>query len=172
LTAAVAVALAAVVVAVVFATKGGGGHSGVANASEFNPPPVTTQSTSAETVATTVEAAAVETVLREYQQAYSDENIDALKSLFAEDLERRDGSKAPEDLSAALATYERQFSQLRNPSYSLSEVNVEPGTGEASATAQYAISSQNGTVTGSITYHLVEQDRRLLIDNLRIEPSS
>jgi hypothetical protein len=113
----------------------------------------------------------VETVLDEYSQDYSDENAEGLRGLFAEDLERHDGSNAPEDLTAALATYEHQFGELHEPRYVLSETHVEPGSGEATATAAYSISSQNGTVTGSITFHLVEQGEKLLIDRLEIEPS-
>lgn len=170
--AAVAVAVAAVVVAIVFATKGGGSPpAGVANASTIATAPAPAESTPTEATAPTVESSQVESLLTEYRQAYSDENLEVLKGLFAESLQRHDGSSAPEDLSAALATYERQFSELRHPRYSLSEINVEPGTGEASARAQYSISSQNGTVTGTINYHLVEQEGRLLIDRLGIEPS-
>lgn len=67
--------------------------------------------------------------------------------------------------------HEHQFGELKKPTYSLSGTSVEPGSGEATATAQYSITSQNGTVTGSITFHLVEQDEKLLIDKLTIEPS-
>jgi hypothetical protein len=165
------VLVAGVVLAIVFATKGGRHPVGVATASAFAPSPAQSESTPAEATAPTVEAPAVEQVLTKYRQAYSAENIEGMRSLFAEDLERHDGDKSPEDLSAALATYERQFSELRNPRYSLSEISVKPGVDEATGTARYSISSQNGTVRGSITYHLVEQNEQLLIDRLRIEPS-
>jgi hypothetical protein len=172
--AAVVVAVVAITVAVVFATKGGGGGhpADIAIANTIPTEVASTESTPTETTATpTVEASRVEQVLAEYRQDYSSEDIEGLKGLFAEDLERHDGSKEPEGLAAAVATYERQFSELENPTYSLAEINVEPGSGEADATARYDISSQNGTVTGSITYHLVEQNGELLIDRLRIEPA-
>jgi hypothetical protein len=168
---AAAALVAGVVLAIVFATKGGRHPVGVATASTFAPSPTQTESTPTETTTPTVEAPAVEQVLTKYREAYSAENIEGMRSLFAEDLERHDGDKSPEDLSVALATYERQFSELRNPRYSLSGISVEPGANEATATAQYSISSQNGRVGGSITYHLVAQNERLLIDKLRIEPS-
>jgi hypothetical protein len=178
---AAAVAVVAVIVAVVFATKGGASSPGPGleaaastAASDVAPTESTpAASTPTETTATTpsVESSQVEQVLNEYQQSYSAENIDGLKAIFAEGLERRDGNRAPENQAAALATYEHQFSQLKNPTYSLSETNVQPGTGEATATARYSISSQNGTVTGSITFHLVEQGEKLLIDKLSISPS-
>lgn len=177
--AAVAIAVVAVIVAIVVASKGHGGSGqlpGVAAAStvlaETTPTESTpTESTPTQTTTTTVESSQVEQVLGEYKQDYSNENIEGLKGLFAEGLERHDGSKAPENLAAALATYEHQFGELKKPTYSLSETNVEPGSGEASATARYSITSQNGTVTGSITFHLSEQNEKLLIDKLTIEPS-
>jgi hypothetical protein len=174
--AAVAIAVVAVVIVVVVTSKGHGGSSqlpGVAAASTIPTETTPTESTPTETTATTptVESSQVEHVLGEYKQDYSNENIEGLKGLFAEGLERHDGSKAPEDLAAAVATYEHQFGELKNPTYSLSETHVEPGSGEASATARYSITSQNGTVTGSITFHLSEQNEKLLIDKLTIEPS-
>jgi hypothetical protein len=174
---AVLAAVVAVAVAVVFVAKGHGGGGqlpGVASASTIPTETAAVESTTpTETTPTppTVEAPQVEQVLSEYTQAYSAENIDGLKGLFAEGLERHDGSRTPEDLAAAIATYEKQFSELKKPSYSLSATNVEPGTGEATATAEYSITSQNGTVAGSITFHFTEQEERLLIDRLTIEPS-
>jgi hypothetical protein len=178
---AVAVAVVAVIVAVVVASSGGGGGSHlpavpVASTASLETAPSqstsTEEATPTETTATTptVEQSQVEQVLNEYQQDYSNENIEGLKSLFAEGLERQDGTRPSEDLAAAVATYEHQFSELTSPSYSLSQLSVQPGTGEATAKARYSISSQNGTVKGSITYHLIEQDQRLLIDRLTIVP--
>lgn len=179
---AVAIALVAVIVAIVFATKGGGSNNNLSGvglpstiASETSPQEFSpTESTPTETTATTpttVESSQVEAVLNEYTLDYSKENAEGLRGLFAEDLERHDGSRAPEDLAAAVATYEHQFSELHEPQYSLTETNVEPGSGEATASAHYSITSQNGTVTGVITFHLVEQEEKLLIDRLEIEPS-
>jgi hypothetical protein len=177
---AVAVAVVAVIVAIVAATQGHGGNGqlpGAAPASaisgETTPTESTPETTPTETTAATptIGSSQVERVLGEYSQDYSNEDIKGLKSLFADDLERHDGSKAPEDLATALSTYERQFSELEKPTYSLSETSVEPGASEASATARYSITSQNGTVTGSITFHLVEQGEKLLVDKLMIEPS-
>jgi hypothetical protein len=138
---AVAIAVVAVIVAVVVATKGHGGSGqlpGVAAASTVSAETTPTESTPTETTATTptVESSQVEQVLGEYKQDYSNESIEGLKGLFAENLERHDGSKAPEDLTAAMATYEHQFSELKEPTYSLSETSVQPGSGEASATAR------------------------------------
>jgi hypothetical protein len=193
---AMAIAVVAVIVTIVVASKGHGGGDqapGLAPASAFSAATTPTESTPAESTPTestptestpaestptettattaTVESSQVEEVLGEYTQDYSNEDLEGMKSLFTESLERHDGSKAPEDLAAALATYEHQFGELKKPTYSLSATDVEPGSGEASATAQYSIISQNGKVTGSITFHLVEQGEKLLIDKLTIEPS-
>jgi hypothetical protein len=176
---AVAIAVAAVIAVVVLAAKGSGSRQlpNVTAASAISTEAATTESTptestSTETTATmTIESSQVEQVLGEYTHDYSNEDVESLKELFAEGLERDDGSKAPEDLAVALATYEHQFGELQKPTYSLSETSVEPGSGEASATSRYSITSQNGTVTGSITFHLVEQNEKLLIDKLTIEPS-
>jgi hypothetical protein len=127
----------------------------------------TTESTPTE-AASTVEPYAVEGVLDEYSSYYSAENVEGLKGLFSPNLVRRDRNKAPETLSQALKTYKKQFGELDGPEYALSEVNVEPGEGEASATAHYSITSQNGTVGGSIEFHLVEEQNRLVIEGLTI----
>jgi len=178
---AVAIAVVTIIVVVIVASKGHGGSGqlpGVAPASAVSTGTTSTESTVSESTPTettatapTVESSQVEGVLGEYKQDYSNEDIEGLKGLFAENLERHDGSKAPEDLATALATYEHQFGELTKPTYSLSETHIEPGAGEASATARYGITSQNGTVTGSITFHLVELNEKLLIDKLTIEPA-
>jgi hypothetical protein len=161
---------------------GGGGHSTVAfppGEAVANPTPTTSEPTQTEgasttptTSATTVESSQVETVLKEYEQDYSGKDLEALKGLFAESLTRKNGPSAPEeDLEQAIGTYEHQFSELKNPSYSLFELKVEPSSSEASASGRYSISSQTGTVTGSIDFHLVEQNEKLLIDKITVEPS-
>jgi hypothetical protein len=186
-----AIGLIAVVALVVVLTKGGGKPSGQlaglqlpgvtdteAVPTETTPTDTTTETTSTETTTTdstattpAVESSQVEQVLGEYTQDYSEENLEAFKGLFASTLERRDAGSAPEDLEAALATYQRQFGELSKPTYRLSSENVQPGNGEANATADYSISSQKGTVTGSIAFHFVEQEGKLLIDKLSITPS-
>lgn len=170
------VAAVAVIVLVFVATKGHNSDTpgqlpGVASANPI-PEETSTEATETETATTpTVESTQVEQLLNEYTQDYSNEDLEALKGLFAESLERQDGTKTPEDLNTALETYEHQFSELRSPTYSLSEQTIEPGTGEATAHAKYSITSQNGTVTGSIIFHLVEQAEKLAIDKLTIEPA-
>jgi len=119
----------------------------------------------------TVESSAVQQVLNEYESDYSGENVEGLKSVLSSNLVRQDGSHAPEGLSQALETYQHQFNELKNPSYSLSGMSIQPGEGEATASGQFTITDQNGTVTGSITFHMVEENEKLLIDKLTITPS-
>lgn len=190
----VVVAFVAVLVVAAIANSSGGGsqppvypasfvQSGAAQETstpeETPSTPESTDSTSTETgtnseatsTEATIEPSAVQQVLNEYESAYSSENIEGLNNLFSPNLEREDGTSAAEDLSQALATYRKQFSELRNPQYTLSEVNIQPAVGEATATANFSITSQNGTVGGSITFHLTGQEGKLLIDKLTIEHS-
>jgi hypothetical protein len=168
---AAAVAVGVVVLLVVLLTAGGGSPAPArqpAVATTPEPPTTTTPSTPEQAP---VSSSSVEQVLSEYQSDYSGENAEALRGLFSEQLSRQDGSKGAEDFSEAMRTYEKQFSELTEPRYTLSNVKVEPGTGEASAGADYSISSQNGTVTGAIGFHLVEHEGRLLIDSIHVTPS-
>ena len=66
------------------------------------------------------------TVLQQYVDAYTNEDVSALRSIFASDLVRQNGSDPPEDLSQALATYRGQFAALTDPRYSLANVAYDP----------------------------------------------
>lgn len=180
-----ALALLGMVLLAVFLLKGGGGSAAP------QPPstPLATeqpdqsqteqtqeQSQSEETTPSnpapaTVSSSSVEQLLSEYSSDYSSEDAEGLRGLFSESLTRVDGSHSSEDLEEAVATYEKQFGELREPRYTLSSIHVEPTGGEATATADYSISSQNGTVHGSIAFHLAEQEGRLLIDSIHVSPS-
>jgi hypothetical protein len=52
----------------------------------------------------------------------------------------------------------------------LSNVQIILGSGEATATASYAISSQNGTVGGTIAVRLVSTGGGLGIEKITIRP--
>src|ERR1700730_13077330 len=161
----VLVAVAAVIIAVVVATG--------SNSVTHTVPVVSTVAASSTPTASAplVESSAVQQVLSEYQTDYSNESAAGLKSLFSSSLVRQDGAHAPESRGQALGTYRHQLSELTNPSYTLSGGGTEPGAGEATATGRYSITSQYGTVGGSIPFHLIHQGERLLIDKLTIEPS-
>jgi hypothetical protein len=166
-----AVAIVVIVLLVVLLGRGGGSPSpSIAPESLVQPvtPEQTTPTTSEQTP---VSAASVESLLTEYESDYSGENAQGLRGLFSEDLTRKDGSKPPEDLEEAINTYEKQFSELKEPSYTLSNIEVQPATAEATAKAAYSITSQNGRVGGAISFHLVEQEQRLLIDSITVTPS-
>jgi hypothetical protein len=168
------IAIAAVVVAVIVLLvvrlgKGGGSPTPTTPQAFLQTTPTTPEQATPEQAP--VSASSVEQVLSEYQEDYSSEDADGLRGLFSEQLARTDGSKPTEDLTQAIHTYEKQFSQLKEPSYSLSNIKVEPGTAEATAGADYSITSQNGTVKGAISFHLIEQENRLLIDSITVTPS-
>lgn len=128
-----------------------------------------TESTPSETSAISTQQ--VQDTLNEYAAAYSAESTSQLREVFAETLVRRDGTHSPEDLSEALATYEKQFAQLQDPTYELSTPEVSTEEGGAAATATYSITSQNGTVGGNVTFHLVPKGSGVGIDQLTITPN-
>ena len=115
-------------------------------------------------------SAGMTAVLQRYVNAFGNEDISGLQSLFASDLVRQNGSDPPEDLVHALATYRGQFAALTNPRYSLTGITYHPG--QASAAGTYSISSGSGTARGQIAFHFVRVGDRLLIDEILIRPSS
>src|SRR5580693_2085026 len=170
----VAAIVALIAVVIVLTGASGKGQTPPSYPADYNvaasqPSPYTSESPTTETPS--VASTTVEQVLDEYERDYSEEDIEGLRHLFSEDLVRQDGTKPSEDLAEAQSTYEKQFSELSKPVYTLSELRPEPGHGEANADAQYSITSQNGTVHGSIAFHLIEQNGQLLIDHLTITPS-
>jgi hypothetical protein len=132
--------------------------------------PVTSPAVSvASPSASAVTSAEMSTVLQRYVDAYTNEDVSGLQSLFASDLVRQNGSDPPEGLSQALATYRGQFAALTNPRYSLANVIYDPSKGGAGGT--YSISSASGTAGGRIVFHFVRVGDRLLIDEIFIQPS-
>jgi predicted lipid-binding transport protein (Tim44 family) len=115
----------------------------------------------------------IESLLIDYQSAYSNENLAALRSLFTADLVRDPGSGPPQELSDALATYRKQFSDLDEPVYQLSDVTVTTTPDEAEAVGKYVITEGGRRAgSGSIAFHIVRLDDRLYIDRVGITPSS
>lgn len=136
--------------------------------SETTSSPFTTTTESAEPTVTTDD---MHSVLVSYATAYSDEDLIGLRSLFAEDLIRVSGAGPTESLEEALETYRGQFSALRNPDYSLSELTYSEGVYEGTASGVYSIISASAPdAKGDITFHFVTQGGQLLIDELTIEP--
>jgi hypothetical protein len=118
-----------------------------------------------------VTTAEMHDVLLGYVNAYSAEDAAGLGRLFAADLVRQNGHDPIEDRDAALATYQRQFDQLTNPQYSLTNIQYASGRGEGSAAGTYVITSAAGRTRGSIEFHFVVRGGRLLIDAVRVVPS-
>jgi hypothetical protein len=138
---------------------------------------VTTQVTSGSTpgpqTSTTREAfvseSAVRDVLARYQDAYSSENVDALNALFAPRFRRRAPPRRDMGRIQALREYNRQFAQLTNPTYRLSNESIQAGVQGATASADYEISADNATpATGTISFSMVLVGDKLLIDALDI----
>lgn len=167
-----AVAIAVIVLLVVMLGKGGSSPTPTTPQALVPTTPATPEPTTPSTPQPTpVSASSVEQLLSEYESDYSSESAEGLRGLFSEQLTRKDGSKPTEDLNEAIHTYEQQFSELTQPRYTLSNIRVVPGTGEATAGAEYSITSQNGTVRGSIGFDLGEQEGRLLINSITVTPS-
>jgi hypothetical protein len=122
--------------------------------------------------AAAIPASSVRSLLRTYERAYSGRDSSALRQLFTPDFVRHAPPKPPMDRSAAMAEYDRQFSQLSNPSYTLTDVRISTGPSEATAEAGYTIEDANSTpASGTIKFHMVDHDGELLIDAIDIQSS-
>jgi hypothetical protein len=137
---------------------------------------VTTQvTTSAPTTTTAVSGSpvpesSVRDVLARYEGAYSNEDVAALDALFAPEFSRRAPPQPDMGRAEALAEYERQFAQLSDPTYTLSDIQIEAGPEGATAGATYEIRDGDGgePAFGSIGFSMVLTDDGLLIDALDI----
>jgi hypothetical protein len=113
----------------------------------------------------------VRTVLDLYSSAYEAEDPASLSALFAPGFVRHSVGEAPQSRGGALAVYRKQFAQLEAPAYVLSHLALRDATSDgATIEARYSITSQNGTVHGSITFELVRQGGELLISRLDVVP--
>jgi Protein of unknown function (DUF2510) len=130
----------------------------------------TEASTSTTSAPTSITSEDVQPLLKRYEAAYSSKSVTQLEGLFVPSFTRHNGTHAAENREEALATYRMQFSQLQSPMYSLSNVQINAGTGEATASASYSITSQNGTVGGIIAFHVVPNGSGLGIDQITIHP--
>jgi hypothetical protein len=167
-----AVAAAAVAVALLATRSSSHTVTAFAQAETIVRTVVPTQPAPAATpVAPRVTTAEMEDVLAQYANAYSAEDAASLATLFAPDLVRQNGGDPPERLAGALATYERQFAGLTNPHYILGNMRYTPGDGAGMATGRYLIEHAGGSASGSIGFHFVARDGRVLIDAIEIEPS-
>jgi serine/threonine-protein kinase len=136
--------------------------------------PTTTTATTPPTTTTkqppttpVVSESAVLDVLGVYEQAYSDESIAALDTVLAPDFKRRAPPRPDMGRAEALREYQRQFDQLDNPRYNLSNVQIESGPNGAVAEANYEIAADGAAPAfGTITFSLVSYDDGLLIETV------
>jgi hypothetical protein len=132
--------------------------------------PSTETATTTSSTAASVTTEDVQHLLSKYEAAYSSESTTELEAFFAPGLTRQNGTHAVENREESLATYRKQFSELQHPTYSLSGMSITPGNGEASASGSYSITSQYGTVSGTITFHVVPNGGGQAIDKITIQP--
>jgi serine/threonine protein kinase len=117
----------------------------------------------------TVPADTVRQVLDAYEHAYANKDLNALDALFAPDFKRRAPPRPDMGRSAALTEYKRQFANLQNPGYSLSNESIETGPQGATATADYTITDgSKPPASGTIAFSMVVRDGKLLIDAINI----
>jgi ketosteroid isomerase-like protein len=125
--------------------------------------------TNTTSTAPTPTVAQVQDVLSRYTSAYSSEDSSALESLFTNDFTRSDPPQPTMDRSAAMQEYDKQFSQLTNPNYSLHNVTIKTSPGAADVNATYTVTADNTSpATGQITFHMTLANDELLIDQIKI----
>ena len=113
----------------------------------------------------------VESLLNRYSAAYSAEDVDQLRALFAPGFRRTNDGEPPESRDEALDTYASQFAELESPSYQLRDVRVKMSGVTAEAEGDYSVTSSAGSVTGSISFDVAEVNGTPLITAIATEPS-
>lgn len=114
----------------------------------------------------------VRATLGDYADLYSAEDVEGIAALFSQELVRVNLGDPAQDRAEALAEYQEQFSALGNPSYELTEASIDARGAEASADMAYRITDDGVEAgAGTIAFHLVEADGRVLIDEMFIVPA-
>jgi protein kinase-like protein len=125
-----------------------------------------------EDAARTPTTAEVTDLLQTYADRYGAEDAAGLGALLTPDAVRHTAGQAAEDRSQAIADYRRQFAELTNPSYRLSELRQRKRAGAVTVSGRYAIASASGTTTGRVVFDLVKRDGRVAIRRLEIRPAT
>jgi hypothetical protein len=148
----------------------GVGIAAAAGAFKTSTNTVTTQITSTgQPTSADVSESDVRDVLSRYQSAYSGKDLQALDALFAPDFKRRAPPRPDMGRAAALREYARQFGNLTNPSYTLSNQQIKTEAEGATATADYTIDADNAQpASGTIGFAMVRRDGKLLIEAIAI----
>ena len=159
------VVAAGVTVAIVLAA-GSPGRERTTTISQPTPPPITTPTEPA------VSMEQVRSLLEAYAAAYSNEDVDALATMFAPSFVRVNGDDPAQDRAAALASYAEQFGELEDPAYTLTGLRVSIAGDRAGVTGEYGIESTAGTVSGAIRFELEMDGGRLMITRIELEPDA
>jgi hypothetical protein len=177
LAVAVLIVLAALAAVLLFAKRGGReqvtvAHTIVQTTSANSSDGVRSEPATTSSPEDQIPLAAIQSLLGQYESAYSNEDLAGLRGLFTDDLVRLPGNGPPQDLAGALATYRDQFSQLDNPVYELSNVRAASNSTEAQAVGRYLITDAGSRAgSGRIVFHMVTLGDELYIDRLDITPS-
>lgn len=131
------------------------------------PAPVAPETAAPPGAAETPSDGDVRALLESYSDLFEAEDADGMGELFAADAVRSSDGET-ETRAQAIETYRRQFSQLTNPTYSLSDLQIGTEPGAATATGRYRIASDSGTVTGNIEFQMAQVDGDLLIQRLEV----
>jgi 2,4-dienoyl-CoA reductase-like NADH-dependent reductase (Old Yellow Enzyme family) len=171
----VAVVAAALVAVLVLGTHR---HSSEGSVASTTAPEVSATNSNApasatpESTAETVTSADVQREIQAYADAFGTESLDGLAQLFAATIVRSGkGSPTLYGWRAVLNEYRRQFARNAIVGYRLSQVDIQPGAGEAGLSARYTIVMEDGSQsTGSIGMHVVRgRNNGLLIDAIDAE---
>jgi Domain of unknown function (DUF4440) len=161
---ALGVGLVAVLIAgaVILLSGGGTKHTVILTTPSTTP----SQQTSTQAASAPVSEGQAKALAYEYGAAFSGKNLNLLGSLLTSDFRRTNAGDPPQNRKAALAAYEKQFSQLSNPQYVLSKMKVTRTHDTAVVAAAYSISSSAGVVTGSVWIDMVRVDGKLMIKRI------
>ena len=158
---AVVALIAGVAIAVATGAFGGGSDT----------PKAATQakSTRPSTTGGTLTKAQVQSVLDEYAQALTNEDVSALDRLFAAKFVQRDPPQSPQDRKQALQTYKDQFDKVDNPSFEYTYVGISVDKGSGVAYVDFTAAADNQPVVkGSIDFHMISAGDRVAIDEIKV----
>src|SRR4051795_9376455 len=127
------------------------------------------KSTRPSTTGGTLTKAQVQSVLDEYAQALTNEDVSALDRLFAAKFVQRDPPQPPQDRKQALQTYKDQFDKFDNPSFEYTYVSITVDKGSGVAYVDFTAAADNQPVVkGSIDFHMISAGDRVAIDEIKI----
>lgn len=117
--------------------------------------------------------AQVEAFLRSYEQAYSTEDLQAMKALLAPDVVRDDNqnNRHQRGRTEALREYASQFARNTTYGYSLHDERIVRAPGVATVSATYLITlARSAPKQARINFRITDVAGTLQIENLQVEP--